>query len=128
MGTPTIDTSSLRQACFDIAQTTSWQYQDPIASSLDSVTSKANAYYAIALRFANELAERGVDPNLAVGAMDQMSSHAVPPMADDLKWLEERLDVFAELLAPSVDLTSESRKFLAALRDAIDINLHENEA
>jgi hypothetical protein len=128
MGTPTIDTSSLRQACFGIAQTTSWQYQDSVASSLDSVTPKANAYYAIALRFANELAERGVDPNLAVGAMHQMSIHAIPPMGDDVRWMEEKLDVFAELLAPCAGLNSESRKFLTALRDAIDENLREDQA
>jgi hypothetical protein len=60
--------------------------------------------------------------------MHQMTTYAVPPMGDDLRWLDEKLDVFAQLFAPTYEIGPDTRKFLMALRDAIDEQLRENQS
>jgi hypothetical protein len=60
--------------------------------------------------------------------MHQMTTHAVPPMGDDLRWLDEQLQVFAQLFAPTYELGPETRQFLTALRNAIDDQLRDNQS
>ena len=96
-----------------------------MATGLDSVTPKANAYFEIALGFAQELAQRSPNPDLAVGALRQVATHAVPVMGDYIHWVTNMLQFLMELLAPSGDFDETKRPFLTTLRDAIDQQLHK---
>lgn len=118
----TIDESALLTVCYDIARTTSWEYNNQQATSLDSIASKANRYKQIALEHVEWLDQNGIDPNELIGAVKYLGIHAIPPMRDDEGWFSYMLELIVQLFAPNVVLQKDDEvtQFLRRLRNAID--------
>lgn len=119
MTRPKLDESALRQICFDLARATSWEPDNPIATSLDQIAPKAYDYFETAKRFSIQFADDGLDPNLIVGALHHLQPHTVPPIGEDRQWLSDALQVYAELFVPTVELDQRGKTFLIALCNAI---------
>jgi hypothetical protein len=122
----TVNDSELRRACFDIARSTSWKYNDPQSTSLDAIAAKAARYQELTLDNAQYLQDAGVDPNVLVGIANYLTILAVPPMGDDENWFKDMLQVLVQLFAPNCVLDDELRGFLTQLRDAIDSNIRNS--
>src|SRR5262249_8875131 len=118
-----LNDSDLRKACFDIARTTSWEQNDPQATSLDAIAIKAEQYREIESAHAEHLKNAGVDVNVLVSAVSYLSVHAIPPMGADMNWFSDMLDVLIQLFAPNFELGGQTSEFLITLRNAIDRNL-----
>lgn len=66
--------------------------------------------------------DQGRDPNLLTEAVRYLTlKHAIPPMAEDIRWFQNMLEVLVELCCPNQGVGPEQGRFFQELRTGISL-------
>ena len=115
----------LYAACDKAARAVLWQTPEPknLADIVDTdqISRLTQRFYKIAESYF-ELLETDYDVNLIARAVLYLTDiHAIPPMSEDTRWFEERLEALLELAHPNTIPTAQAARFFDDIEEGIRI-------
>jgi hypothetical protein len=104
-----LDQKELKVACFGVARNTMWDRRPIDVAKIEFV---ADQLYKIAIDYNDFITEQRRDPNIITRAVMYLSTtHAIPPMRDDIRWFSDMLAVLVELACPNTIGSNGSDQF-----------------
>ena len=113
----------LQAACYEVARTTMWDRR-PV--DVDDIRRVAESFYREAKDQVDYLERMNYPPVFVVRAVRYLgSTHAIPPMRDDVHWFHDMLSLLVELACPNSGSSSRDVMFYRELVHSLTDTLAE---